>query len=84
MTEIIVSLHECKHSKGLGTCANEKDGRSCLACAKKNESPFFSLNNQFGLLCGSCGSVGKAEPLIERMHNRMTPMLAIVLVVGLF
>ncbi len=80
MKEITVNLHECKHCDGLGTC---KDGCSCLACARKNELPFYRLNNQFGLLCASCGGIGQAEPLTERMNKRMGPMLAFVLVVGL-
>ena len=83
MKEITINLHDCKHCKGLGTCQNGKGGASCLACAKKNELPFYNLNNHFGLLCGSCGGIGKAEPLTERMHNRIAPMLAIVLVVSL-
>ena len=24
-----------------------------------------------GLLCGSCAGIGKVEPIIERMHNRL-------------
>jgi len=83
MNKITINLHDCKHCEGVGTCKNGKDGCSCLACAKKNDLPFYRLNNQFGLLCGSCGGIGMAEPLSERMHNRIAPMLAIFLVVGL-
>jgi len=83
MKEITVNLHECKHCSGIGTCKNGKDESSCLACARKNDLPFYNQKNQFGLLCGSCGGIGMAEPLSERMHNRIAPMLAISLVVGL-
>jgi hypothetical protein len=83
MKEITVNLHDCKHCEGLGTCKNGKDGYSCLACAKKNELPFYKSNHQIGLLCGSCGGIGKAEPLTERMHNRIAPLLAIYLVISL-
>ncbi|MFK5950920.1 MAG: hypothetical protein QM500_19380 [Methylococcales bacterium] len=34
-------------------------------------------SHQMGLLCGSYGGIGKAEPLTERMYNRIAPMLAI-------
>jgi hypothetical protein len=30
-------------------------------------------------MCGSCGGIGQAEPLTERMNKRVAPMLAIVL-----
>jgi len=83
MKEITVNLHDCKHCNGSGTCKNGKDDCSCLACAKKNDLPFYRLDNSFGLLCGSCGGIGKAEPLTERMNKRMGPMLAFTLVVGL-
>ncbi|EGG99742.1 hypothetical protein imdm_751 [gamma proteobacterium IMCC2047] len=34
-------------------------------------------------MCGSCGGIGQAEPLTERMNKRMAPLLAIVLTIGL-
>lgn len=30
-------------------------------------------------MCGSCGGIGKAEPLTERMNKRIAPLLAIFL-----
>ncbi|MCK5728717.1 MAG: hypothetical protein KAH08_05800 [Methylococcales bacterium] len=80
MKKIEVNLHDCKHCDGSGTCKNGKDGCSCVACAKKNELSFWKQDNQFGLLCGSCGGIGRAEPLTERIHNRVAPLLAIYLV----
>lgn len=84
MHEIKVSLQECRHCAGSGTCKNGRDGKSCIACAKKNELPFWRLSNQYGLICGSCGGIGQAEPLTERMNKRVAPLLAIYLVAGLF
>ena len=83
MKEMTVNLYECRHCDGLGTCKSGENGASCLACYKKNELPFLSRKNQFGLLCGSCGGIGKAEPLTERMHNRIAPMLAVIMVFSL-
>ena len=83
MKDIILNLHDCKHCEGKGTCKNGREESSCLACAKKNDLPFWKQSNQYGLLCGSCGGIGKAEPLTERMNKRIAPMLAIFLVSGL-
>ena len=80
MNKNVVNLYDCKHCDGSGTCKNGKDGSSCVACAKKNELWLWNQKNQYGLLCGSCGGIGSAEPLTERIHNRVTPMLAIYLV----
>lgn len=30
-------------------------------------------------MCGSCGGIGKAEPMTERMNKRIAPMLALLL-----
>lgn len=80
---VTVNLHECKHCSGTGTCSNGTESTSCNVCAKKNELPFWRQNNQIGLICGSCGGIGKAEPLTERMNKRVAPMLAISLIIGL-
>lgn len=34
-------------------------------------------------MCGSCGGIGQAEPLTERMNKRIGPTLAIILVISL-
>ena len=47
-------------------------------CIKKNDLKGKSYT---GLLCGSCGGIGTAEPLTERMNKRTTPLLAIFLCV---
>lgn len=79
--EVVSNLYDCKHCAGSGTCTNGKDSESCLACAKRNELPFWRQRGQFGLMCGSCGGIGQAEPLTERMNKRIAPMLAIVLTI---
>lgn len=81
--EIMANLHECKHCSGTGTCTNGKDSFSCIACAKSNELVFWKQSNQIGLICGSCGGIGKAEPMTERMNKRIAPVLAIILVISL-
>jgi hypothetical protein len=83
MSEITVNLHDCKHCDGTGSCRNGINETSCIACAKRNELPFWRQKNQYGLLCGSCGGLGRAEPLTERMNKRIAPLLAMLLVVGL-
>jgi len=83
MHELKVNLHECKHCSGSGTCKNSKNESSCLACAKKSELPFWRLSNQHGLLCGSYGGIGQAEPLTERINKRVAPLLAIYLITSL-
>lgn len=77
--EVISTLYGCKHCSGTGTCTNGEDKTSCLACAKKHELPFWHQRGQHGLMCGSCGGIGKAEPLTERMNKRIAPLLAIFL-----
>ena len=81
MQEVKVNLYDCQHCSGTGTCTNGKDSCSYEACAKKNELPFWRRRNQHGLLCGSCGGIGKAEPLTERMNKRIAPLLAMAIVV---
>ncbi|WP_050922241.1 hypothetical protein, partial [Vibrio harveyi] len=81
MENITSNLHECKHCSGSGTCSSGGDSKSCLSCAKKADLPFWSRKNQQGLICGSCGGIGRAEPLTERMNKRIAPLLAIYLVV---
>jgi len=81
--EVVSNLYECKHCSGSGTCTNGEDKTSCLACAKKHELPFWQQRGQRGLMCGSCGGIGQAEPLTERMNKRIAPMLAIFLTIFL-
>lgn len=81
--QITANLYDCKHCSGTGTCTNGEDSTSCIACAKKHELWFWQQKKQKGLMCGSCGGIGQAEPLTERMNKRMAPMLAFLLTVGL-
>ena len=80
MHDIKVNLYECFHCKGEGTCTTGENSSSCAACIKRNELKGKSL---YGLMCGSCGGIGKAEPVTERMNKRLAPILAITLVVAL-
>jgi len=83
--QITANLYECKHCSGSGTCTNGRDADACLACARKNELSFWQRKrNQKGLICGSCGGIGRAEPMTERMNKRMAPLLAILLTFFLF
>ncbi len=80
MNNITVNLYDCKHCEGQGTCRNSKEGNTCAACIKRND---LTGKDHYGLLCGSCGGIGKAEPMTERMNKRIAPALAVVLVVSL-
>lgn len=79
MQDIKSNLYECKHCSGTGTCTNGPENSTCAACIKKNE--LKKGKSYTGLLCGSCGGIGMAEPLTERMNKRTAPLLAIYLVV---
>lgn len=81
--QVIASLYECKHCSGTGTCANGKNSSSCYACAKRNELWFWQLSKKYGLMCGSCGGIGKAEPMTERLNKRIAPLLALMLTFGI-
>ncbi len=83
MSEGIKSnLYHCGET---GTCENGKDGASCTACIIRNEIfMLFRFKKHVELLCGSCGGIGKAEPLTERMNKRAKPMLAISIVLVMF
>jgi hypothetical protein len=76
MNEIKSNLYDCKHCSGTGVCSNGPDKSSCAGCIKKNELKGKSYS---GLLCGSCGGIGLAEPMTERMNKRTAPFLAIYL-----
>ncbi len=81
--EVTANLHECKHCTGTGTCTSAQDGASCYACAVRNEIPIWRRKKQYGLMCGSCGGIGKAEPMTERINKRIAPLLAIYLSIAL-
>jgi hypothetical protein len=60
------------------------DDDACLACARKNELSFWQRKKRKGLICGSCGGIGQAEPMTERMNKRIGPLLALLLTFFLF
>jgi len=76
MNDTKANLYDCKHCGGAGTCSTGKDGMSCLSCVKQND---LKGKDHFGLMCGSCGGIGKAEPMTERMNKRISPLLALYL-----
>jgi hypothetical protein len=78
--EIKANLYHCAHCEGSGTCRTGYDGRSCTACVNKNE---LKGKDHFGIMCGSCGGLGQAEPITERMNKRAAPILASVIVIPL-
>lgn len=80
MHNVTANLYECLHCKGEGTCRNAENGVSCAACIKRNElkgAPYT------GLICQSCGGIGKADPMTERIDKRAAPLLALGTVFGL-
>jgi len=77
MDQIKANLYPCAHCDGLGTCKNGLQQTSCLACINKNE---LKGKEHVGLICGSCGGLGVAEPYTERLNNRIKPLLAMGIV----
>lgn len=77
MESIKSNLYPCAHCEGTGTCKNGLEGKSCASCIKKNE---LKGKDHSGLLCGSCGGIGLAEPLTERINKRTKPLLAMSIV----
>lgn len=77
MEQIKANLYPCAHCDGSGTCKNGLQQTSCLACINKNE---LKGKEHVGLVCGSCGGLGVAEPFTERLNNRIKPLLAMSIV----
>lgn len=77
METIKSNLCPCAHCEGTGTCKNGLEGTSCASCTKKNE---LKGKDHSGLLCGSCGGIGLAEPMTERLNKRAKPLLAMNIV----
>lgn len=62
MEQVKANLYPCAHCAGSGTCRNGIEQASCMACVDKNE---LKGKEHVGLMCGSCGGLGVAEPLTE-------------------
>jgi hypothetical protein len=77
MSEIKSNLYPCQHCGETGTCTSGEDGAGCAVCMKKNE--LRKSASSIGISCGSCGGLGKAEPMTERMNNRLPAILSIVI-----
>ena len=78
MSEMKSNLYPCQHCGETGTCTSGPDGAGCAVCMKKNE--LRKAASSIGISCGSCGGLGKAEPMTERMNNRLPAILSIVIV----
>jgi len=74
-------LHSCAHCQGTGICNHGKENEACAACVKNHE---LKKGAYYGLACGTCGGLGKAETLTYRMNNRATPLLALLIIPGCF
>lgn len=84
------NLFDCRHCEGEGTCKNGVDGRSCVVCARRAELRSWKLVGRkvyfesfTGLVCGCCGGLGQTDLMTERVNNRITPALAILIPVTL-
>ena len=78
MQQIKANLYPCKHCNETGICTSGGDDTSCMACIKTHE---LKRNKSFkGLACGTCGGLGMAEPITERMNKRTKPLLAMGIV----
>lgn len=68
----------CAHCSGTGTCKNGENGTSCLVC--KKEQKVKATDSTSGLVCSVCSGVGITEPKSLRLHNRIVPVLAMLIV----
>lgn len=76
-------LVKCAHCAGTGTCKNGENDKSCLVCIK--EQKVKVTDSTSGLVCSVCHGVGITEPKSARLHNRIVPVLAMMIVyVALF
>ncbi len=81
--EVQARLEKCAHCNNTGTCNKGKDGSSCEVCVRKNQkwTFVFSVSNpRYGMVCSVCEGFGKIEPFTERLHNRIVPVLALLVV----
>ena len=75
------NLHDCAHCGGTGTCKSGKDAESCRACVKRNE---LRKGTYFGLMCGTCGGLGRTDTYTYRLQHRTQPLLSLLIVGGAF
>ena len=76
--EDVKGFMKCAHCSGTGTCKNAENENTCLVCIK--EQKVKSNGHTSGLVCSVCHGIGMAEPKSLRIHNRIVPMLAILIV----
>ena len=74
---------KCAHCESTGSCHSGKDGRSCSTCVK--EKKLKESQEHYGIVCSVCNGHGIAETKTARIHNRIVPILALLIVyVSLF
>ncbi len=76
-------LEKCAHCDSTGTCSKGKDGSTCEVCVRKNLKWTFVFSTsklRYGMVCSVCEGFVKIEPLTERLHNRIVPVLALLVV----
>jgi hypothetical protein len=78
IVEKVNGFMPCAHCSGTGTCNNGQDKDSCHTC--KKEQKIKLTERAPGLVCSVCGGVGIAEPKSYRIHNRIVPILALLIV----
>jgi hypothetical protein len=67
----------CAHCQASGTCRNGEEHQSCAFCIKKAQ---VKGDSSKGLVCSVCKGLGVAEPQTLLIRNRITPILAWVIV----
>lgn len=77
MSNISATLYPCAHCNETGTCRTGRGETSCASCVERNS---LKGTEHYGLTCGVCGGMGKAEPATERLNKRMAPILAYAMV----
>lgn len=78
MTDSKTDFVSCAHCQGSGTCKNGEDDSSCSVCLKAHK--LTTNDKQSGLVCSVCKGLGVVEPKTARLHNRIVPALALLIV----
>jgi hypothetical protein len=81
--KVQVKVIPCRHCNSEGTFRSGENGNSCEVCVRKNLKwtlAFCFSKPRYGMVCSVCKGIGEIEPFTERLHNRIVPALAIVLV----
>lgn len=76
--DVKTNLVPCAHCSETGTCRTGDNGSTCLKCVKLNE---VKGALHYGLSCGCCGGLGKAEIMSDRDNKRLKPVISVLTVV---